>query len=73
MLAIIAVIKIMILMNDHQVLAVWRKGSRLNFFADIMTPDSKKIMMIMMMTIIMLIILSLLIIVMITGEEWNKS
>ena len=54
-----AVIIIMILMNDHQVLAVWRKGSRLNFFADIMTPDSEKIMMIMMMTIIMLIILSL--------------
>ena len=56
-------------MNDHQVLAVWRKGSGLNFFADIMTPDSEKIMMIMMMTIIMLIILSLTIIAMISGVD----
>ena len=64
-----AVIMIMILMNDHQVLAVWRKGSRLNFFADIMTPDSEKIKMIMMMTIIMLITV---IIVMIKGVELNR-
>ena len=64
-----AVIIIMILMNDHQVLAVWRKGSGLNFFADIMTPDSEKIMMIMMMTIIMLIILSLTIIAMISEVD----
>ena len=64
-----AVIIIMILLNSHQVLSVWRKGSRLNFFADIMTPDSEKIMMIMMMTIIMLIILSLTIIAMISGVD----
>ena len=64
-----AVIIIMILLNDHQVLAVWRKGSGLNFFADIMTPDSEKIMMIMMMTIIMTIILSLTIIAMISGVD----
>ena len=63
------VIVIMILMNDHQVLAVWRKGSGLNFFADIMTPDSEKIKMIMMMTIIMLITV---IIVMIKGVELNR-
>ena len=63
------VIVIMRLMNDHQVLAVWRKGSGLNFFADIMTPDSEKIMMIMMMTIIMTIILSLTIIAMISGVD----
>ena len=68
MLAIMAVIINRILLNDHQVLSVWRKGSRLNFFADIMTPDSEKIMM---MTIIMSIFLSLLI--MIRGVEWNKS
>ena len=69
MLAIMAVIGFMILMNDHQVFAVWRKGSGLNFFADIMTPDSEKIMMIMMMTIMMLIILSLTIIAMISGVD----